>query len=163
MDDRIYEIITAFYENLNSFFPSYDGNPCENCNVCCKRIANLGASQMEKDYIREYISRNRLPAEYMDKYCEFIDFLGKSPAEKHGKTCPFFSEEIKGCSIYKARLLSCRTFGCFLNKKFESMVPDYCLIRDRIVYYDDSDFASKMPFVPDFYRMQEIYDSKKRQ
>ena len=46
MQENIYNTITQFYENMNKYMPSYKGNPCEECNLCCKKIANLGASEM---------------------------------------------------------------------------------------------------------------------
>lgn len=162
MRDSAYNIISAFYESLSGFFPAYEGNPCEECNVCCKRIANLGVSEMEMDYVEEYLSREKPGPEYKERLRDFKRFIGETPDQKNGQTCPFFSEELKGCSIYAARPLSCRTFGCYLNRRYEGMVPDYCLIRDGITYYDDSDFAEKMPFVPDFYRMQQTYSAAKR-
>ena len=156
MKQSVYDIISEFYKSLRNFFPEYKGNPCIECNICCRRIANLGASLMETDYIEEFVRRRDMDRQIFHDFKEFIE---KKPQEKAGQTCPFFSEKLKGCSIYEARPLSCRTFGCFINIKFGHLIPEYCRIRSKLTYYTDSDFSEKMPFVIDFYRMAQIYES----
>ncbi len=160
MQENIYNTITQFYENMNKYMPSYEGNPCEECNLCCKKIANLGASEMEIDYMEEYVKRNNKD---WNKFLKFKEFLTKSPVEKKGETCPFFDEKLKGCSAYGGRLLSCRTFACFINEKFTNLIPEFCLIKSNVKVYNDETFAETMPFVIDFYQMIEMYKKYKQE
>ncbi len=159
MTNEEYERVEKFYLKLGEFFPYYEENPCAECNICCKEISNLGVSALEKDYIKEYIIRKKLN---LNVYEKFVNFLLEIKNKKDGQKCPFFDESLKGCSIYDARPLSCRTFGCYINETYKRLIPDVCKIKNNLIVYDDSDFYLKAPFIVEFYKLITLYEKNKK-
>ena len=154
MIDKFYDALTDVYKSADDLMPSYESNPCEKCNLCCRRIENLGIDRLELDYIAEFERRRNAD---MSVFHKFEEFMKGETSRRFGKQCPFFSESLKGCSIYEARPLACRTFACFINEKIKASLPKCCLIGGRTVCYNDSDFAEKLPFVISFYHLSSEY------
>lgn len=154
MRDDFYNAVTELYNYTGIFFPEYNGNPCEECNICCGKIANLGVSDLEFDYIEEAFAREGTNNETLHRFKKFISNLSTS---KNKDICPFFSSSIKGCSIHKIRPMSCRTFGCFIGESMLDLIPDSCLLKKDVAIYNDSNFQQLMPFIHPFYSLIEVY------
>ena len=165
MEKIYYNAVTELYNYVNSLLPEYDGNPCIECNICCGRIANLGVSELEFDYIEESLKENnsviavseQQSFKDLETFRRFKNFIQGLTTQRTEQVCPFFDEKIAGCSIHKIRPLSCRTFGCFIGSSMMDMIPDSCLLKKNVVVYDESNFAEIMPFIHPFYSLIEKY------
>jgi len=84
----------------------------------------------------------------------------REPVEKSLKfdRCPLYDEQLKGCSIYPARPLPCRTYGYFMNRSTISLIPDFCALKPATVLYDDATFFQHLPFCVPFYSLIYSYD-----
>ncbi|MGV8118744.1 MAG: YkgJ family cysteine cluster protein [Candidatus Xenobiia bacterium LiM19] len=84
----------------------------------------------------------------------------REPVEKSLKfdRCPLYDEQLKGCSIYPARPLPCRTYGYFMNSSTISLIPDFCALKPTTVMYDDATFFQHLPFCVPFYSLIYSYD-----
>jgi len=154
MQADYYEAVSELYNYTNQFLPRYDNNPCETCNICCGKIATLGVSELEFDYIKETFIRENKPTEPADLFRQFILNLKDT---NNKEICPFFSEKIKGCLIHKIRPMSCRTFACFIGEQNLSLIPDACLLKKDAIIYNDTTFQKLMPFIHPFYSLIEVY------
>jgi Fe-S-cluster containining protein len=156
--DFLCHLETVFRE-VDSHLPSFSYNACGDCRVCCTAEARLGVSELEFEYVGAYLaSKGREQSELSD-FREYIqkkaDETGK--ALRHFK-CPLYDEEIKGCSVYPARPLPCRTFGYFMNSSTISLIPDFCALKPTTVLYDESTFFRYLPFCIPFFSLIFSYD-----
>lgn len=157
MNAAFFEKTAELYEYAGRFLPSWGGNPCMGCNVCCSSVATLGVSRLEFDYMEEYLRRNGGDVSAVEDFRRYIAAKGKD--REILLTCPFFSEKAGGCGIYEARTLSCRTFGCFIRDSLLHLIPDFCNLKKNTVLYNEDTFAFVMPFVPPFYSLIASYDA----
>ena len=158
MLDDFYNAVTELYNYTNKFMPEYESNPCEKCNICCGKIATLGVSDLEFDYIEETLKRENKNNEPL---LQFKSFVSNLSVGKNKEVCPFFCSNIKGCLIHTIRPMSCRTFGCFIGESMLDLIPDKCLLKKDVLIYNDSNFQELMPFIHPFYSLIEVYKKTK--
>jgi len=158
MNNYFYRKLKKIYDFAEDFFPKSMENLCVNCNICCTAMASLGVSLLELEYINEYLLQKNISVEYINK---FIDYINKAEdREEHliYDICPFYD---KGCFIYPARPLSCRTYGYFIKEEYLNIIPEECFLKKDIIIYNDETFAETLPFVLPFYSLVNEYLSEK--
>ena len=157
MDSYYCEQIEKAYENIKDYLPKHNENPCGNCRICCTYIVSLGVTLLELDYIEEYLKSEKIPVEKLKEFRDYVNKV-KEDGEFKYKICPFYDSEIKGCGIYSARPLSCRTFGYFIKTENLHFIPDECLLKKNIKTYEDETFNEIMPFIRPFYSLVFQYE-----
>lgn len=160
MNSYYWEQIKKAYENIEKYLPEYSGNPCGNCRICCTYIVSQGVTLLELDYIDEYLKNEKISDEKLKEFQEYINKAEENREIKY-KVCPFYSSELKGCRIYSARPLSCRTFGYFIKSEKLHFIPDECLLKKNIKTYEDETFNEIMPFIRPFYTLVFQYEAQK--
>ena len=142
-------------------------------------LRSKGRSQSELGDFREYIQKKRdgesqdQESRDQESHCiENAEEAGpekpdenpeREPVENPEKSlkfdrCPLYDEQLKGCSIYPARPLPCRTYGYFMNRSTISLIPDFCALKPTTVLYDDATFFQHLPFCVPFYSLIYSYD-----
>jgi len=152
MDSYYYEQTELVYKEVDKYLPEHKENPCKDCKMCCTIMASQGATLLEFDYIREYLIKTGRSPEEIEKFRDYVIKLKEPETNKPVHLiCPFYSSTKKGCSIYPARPLSCRTFGYFIKDERLHLIPDICNLKKFIKMYTDYTFASVVPFALPFY------------
>ena len=90
---------------------------CQRCSSCCRYDAGfvyLSEKDIESLIVKLEIDREKL----IGLYCRWVDSWNGSKVlslkEKANKDCVFW-ETAKGCIVYEARPLQCRTFPFWEN------------------------------------------------
>lgn len=160
MNPYFYETLQKLYAEIDNYLPEHKVNPCGNCRICCTFIVRMGVSLLEYDYMKEYIKKTGGNQKQLD---DFKDYLARKEDPKTGellyKICPFYDEKMKGCSLYPARPLACRTFGYFIKENSLDLIPDECNLKKDVKIYRDETFSEVMPFLRAFYTLVFKYDS----
>ncbi len=157
MENNYFNAVKELYEFTEHFMPAFEGNPCRECNMCCGRIATLGVSSLEFDYIEESLARE---GRELSGLIQFKAFIKGLKGDQQIQICPFFSKEIEGCEIHSIRPMSCRTFGCFIGETMTDLIPEECLLKKDTVIYTDQTFGRLMPFIRPFYSLIAKYDKE---
>lgn len=100
----------------NTSIPSKNINPCGECFYCCTSRSNVSANNLELEYLRGKIEKEKLQS--------FIDFINHKYDDNNKgliySHCPFYHEH--GCSIYNVRPYNCRLQGLVRRNK----LPRFC-------------------------------------
>ncbi len=180
--------LETIFREVDRHLPSFPYNACGECRVCCTAKARLGVSELEFEYIgiylrsmgrntrelidfREYIQKKGNEKRSCQEHISIGNAMGVDPdmtevnqlmqaPEKGLKfdECPLYDERLKGCSIYPARPLPCRTYGYFMNSKTISLIPDFCALKPTTVLYDEYTFFQHLPFCVPFFSLVFSYD-----
>lgn len=109
-------------------------NLCGDCSKCCTAAASQIVSDLEKDYIREFLRLNEFSMSFMDDYERFL----LARAEVHDTSalkifCPFYDIEEHVCVIYDVRPYSCRIYGNYSSSIDD--LPKNCSYRNLAKIY----------------------------
>ncbi|HPZ08868.1 MAG TPA: YkgJ family cysteine cluster protein [Candidatus Eremiobacteraeota bacterium] len=160
MDEYFYNLTELIYKEVDSYLPVYKNNPCRECKICCTTLASQGLTSLEFDYMREYLIKNSRTDEEAENFRDYIDKLkNENLNQPLHLICPFYNLQAKGCSIYPARPLSCRTFGYFIKDERQYLIPEECYLKKNIKIYTKQTFSEIMPFAQPFYSL--VYDYEK--
>lgn len=156
MNPSFFARTEELYRSIDDYLPSSGGNPCNQCRLCCTGLAFQGVSELEFDYIEEYLIRKGKDPEQVKPFRKFIGAKKRGSPGPADESCPFHSGT--GCSIYEARTLSCRTFGYFIRAENLSMIPESCAFRKKVILYTVESFGELIPFAVPFYSLVGSYD-----
>lgn len=88
---------------------------CQRCSYCCRH--EPGYVFLSENDLQAMLAVTGLEREaFIEKYCSWVDigfFKRLSLIEKENNDCIFWSE--KGCAVYKARPLQCRSYPFWMH------------------------------------------------
>ncbi|MCT4585790.1 MAG: YkgJ family cysteine cluster protein [Peptostreptococcaceae bacterium] len=99
-------------KNLNKIYQNTPSGMCSGCASCCSE--SVEASFAEFYNIREYIKKNKMEKEIIDK---ILNYYVYEYDYKH--KCPFLADD-KKCLIYDVRPLNCRIYGFWTKDDYEA-------------------------------------------
>ncbi|MDQ7822722.1 MAG: YkgJ family cysteine cluster protein [Candidatus Eremiobacteraeota bacterium] len=147
------------FREVESFLPSTGGNVCLACNICCSSVASLGVTELEFDYIHEFLERSGRDVEGAALFRDYIFTVRKPPDVRPQKLiCPFYDRKAEGCAIYEVRPLSCRTYGHFIREDLLGLIPERCVLKKNVVIYKEETFFRYLPFTIPFFTLAFAYD-----
>jgi len=144
------------YGKLDSLLPSGEENICKDCYKCCSAAARQKVSEIEKNYIRNFLKRNKLSLSLMEDYEEFLKAREElQTSEAWEVLCPFYNREKKYCNIYQARPYSCRIYGNYSLSVDD--LPGGCAYRKKVKIYSEENMFRVIPYSDNYGSIAAAY------
>lgn len=156
MDRLFFSQIRKLYNKLDLFLPYRERNICKDCYICCTAAARQKITDIERDYIENFIKDRGFSLEIMERYEEFLEsrLLAYNNSELNN-VCPFYDLKGRECIIYPVRPYSCRIYGnysCSIND-----LPVNCSYRNLAKTYTQQEFFRIIPFAQHYGNLAVAY------
>ena len=137
-----YTALEGLYSRLDAALPTFEGNACGTCNLCCtaRGLTSHVVSDLELDYLRARVGPARVEA------------FRRFALREEGEVCPYYEG---GCTVYAHRPYSCRTFGHYRERS--TLLPEVCVFNGHERQFETRAYFTEVPEAGAIHQLKRDY------